>query len=150
MRVLFSTLLIVSLLFAMFMFMPTDIVSASKISDATVYIYCKTFDGEFIENGNGKIVIADSNTYKDILKSASGIDGISFSFVGGQSDIDDLQNTLKLKIVYTETVDDIVCIYGYSSLVKGSVNLDGKKINVQIAKSNDTISVGSPLILGSY
>ena len=58
---------------------------------------------------------------------------------------------LRADKIFCETIGDgIVCVYGYSPLLKGGIRVDGRKINVQIALNQGTVHIGSPLLLGSY
>ena len=54
------------------------------------------------------------------------------------------------EIVFTEETDDAVIIYAYSKKIPYEKIVNGKKVNLQIAKRNDVIKVGSPLIYGSF
>lgn len=54
------------------------------------------------------------------------------------------------EIIFTEETDDAVIIYAYSKKIPYEKIVSGKKINLQIAKRNDVIKVGSPLIYGSF
>lgn len=54
------------------------------------------------------------------------------------------------EIIFTEETDDAVIIYAYSKKIPYEKIVSGKKVNLQIAKRNDVIKVGSPLIYGSF
>lgn len=101
--------------------------------------------------GTGSIVTCRAKDYKSVRNALAGVAGESFSIE--QSDPVDLANilaVLKVEQVRSETVDGIYIIYGFSNLLVRGVNLSGAKINVQIAVSANRITVGTPLILGSY
>ena len=58
---------------------------------------------------------------------------------------------LNAKIVKTEYLEDgLVVIYAYTNLIKETVEIDNKNINIQIAQNDDYSIIGWPLILGSY
>lgn len=58
---------------------------------------------------------------------------------------------LKANIVKTEYLEEgLIVIYAYTSLIKNSVNVDDKKVNIQIAQSDEYCVIGWPLILGSF
>ena len=54
------------------------------------------------------------------------------------------------EIIFTEETDYAVIIYAYSKKIHYEKIVSGKKVNLQIAKRNDVIKVGSPLIYGSF
>lgn len=76
--------------------------------------------------------------------------GISATFEG---DFDDMQKVLKkckVAVKQEETVDGIHIIYGISESCGKPVQANGMIINFQIAIRDNVITVGSPLIMGSY
>ena len=80
-----------------------------------------------------------------------GYAGVSVSFAGDASDLEEWLELLRADKIFCETIGDgIVCVYGYSPLLKGGIQVDGRKINVQIALNQGTVHIGSPLLLGSY
>mgnify|MGYP000813345947 FL=1 len=80
-----------------------------------------------------------------------GYAGVSVSFAGDASDLEEWLELLRADKIFCETIGDgIVCVYGYSPLLKGGIQVDGRKINVQIALNRGTVHIGSPLLLGSY
>lgn len=56
---------------------------------------------------------------------------------------------LKCRVVKIEQVDDITIVYAYSPYVLKSVYLFNSNINIMIAKTNNKVVVGSPIIKGS-
>lgn len=78
------------------------------------------------------------------------------SLIGESIRIDDLEigsaiSDLKVKVINTECLDNgTIVIYGYTSKISDSVEVDNKKINVQIAHNDDYSIIGWPLILGSF
>ena len=58
----------------------------------------------------------------------------------------------KAKIVCVEQTGDTVSYYGYSSLLKGGVAVQGKKVNLHVAFSslNAHCVVGTPIIFGGF
>ena len=51
---------------------------------------------------------------------------------------------------FRQDLDGTTVIYAYSRSVSGEVVVMGSRINVQIAVSDGVLTVGSPLIAGSY
>lgn len=57
---------------------------------------------------------------------------------------------LQVKISFIETTSNGTSVYGYSNKLKGKINLNGKKVNVQIFYGEEKVVLGSPIILGSF
>ena len=65
---------------------------------------------------------------------------------GGVMRLNDL-----LSIVKTECLSSgLVIIYAYTNLINDYVEVDNKKVNIQIANIEDCSVIGWPLILGSF
>ena len=54
------------------------------------------------------------------------------------------------QIIFIETVGDTVCYYGYSKDIKYLEVIGGRKINLQVAITGNSVTVGSPIIYGSF
>lgn len=73
------------------------------------------------------------------------------SMVIDNLEVGDALNKLKARVVKTEYLEDgTTVIYAFSSLINQNVEVDGKKVNLQIANKEERYIVGWPLILGSY
>jgi len=58
---------------------------------------------------------------------------------------------LNATLVKTECLDNgLVVIYAYTNKIKDYVEVDNKKVNIQIANNDECSVVGWPLILGSF
>ena len=130
---------------------PGDFVHRVKIVGGT---YSFFYDGEtdcgerVIRNGAGSIVQCGLDR---AAEAPRGYAGVSVSFAGDASDLEEWLELLRADKIFCETIGDgIVCVYGYSPLLKGGIQVDGRKINVQIALNQGTVHIGSPLLLGSY
>ena len=76
--------------------------------------------------------------------------GETVVFTGNNQDIERLIYTKRVEVLSTQTVAGVEIIYGFSTRLMGGVLVDGEKINIQIARRGSTITVGSPLIFGSF
>ncbi len=66
-------------------------------------------------------------------------------------EVADALKTLKARVVKTEYLEDgTTVIYGISSLISTTVDVNGQKVNIQIANKDNRYVIGWPLILGSY
>ena len=117
---------------------------------ATVSIYCRSAGVDGIDMGNGKIVQCSVADFYSTLARCNDVDGFSVSFEGSAADIERIARLFDLNITSTMDVCGLHIVCGNSSKLVGGVILDGVKVNVQIAYKDGTVTVGSPLILGSY
>ena len=59
--------------------------------------------------------------------------------------------TLNAKVVKTECLDNgTVVIYAYTNKINKTVEINNKKVNLQIAHNDEYAIIGWPLILGSF
>ncbi|MGN0771569.1 MAG: YwmB family TATA-box binding protein [Christensenellales bacterium] len=84
------------------------------------------------------------------LQQAEGVMGFALKYDAGKVSENQLLSSLKAQVVKVETIGDITLYYAYSHRMNNGVSVDGKTVNVQIAVSDSSITVGSPLIMGSY
>ena len=80
----------------------------------------------------------------------AGLVGTEVSFNGDLSDVDALLARLSAVRLVHEEVDGAVVYTGYSALLKGGIRAKGRIVNFQIAFAAGVVTVGSPLIFGSY
>ncbi len=116
----------------------------------SVTLFCLQYDGDCVESGCGKIVSCLPAQLHQTLQKVGNVQGASFSFEGSISTAEKIAQKLKTQNVTKITCGNITTLCGYSQLFSGGVNIDGKTVNVQIAYCNGIVTVGSPLILGSY
>lgn len=69
---------------------------------------------------------------------------------GGEEKASEILDRLAATNVRTETVDEITVIYAFSPLLPKVVTLKGERTNVMIALTRGKMTIGSPLIKGSY
>ena len=105
-------------------------------------------NAQLIANGGGWIVEGTRDQILSLEKSY--IAGYSFRTTSGNFDTEDFLRKMKAEYSYREQTQDILCIYGYSSRLKGGVTVDGEKINLQIVVRGGIVTVGTPVILGSF
>lgn len=129
------------------------IASSYKAYEYCFYISSEVDEDDFtkvIKNGNsyvGYCNILDAPSIKKRYK----VDGESFTTTGTKVTVGEMVKTLSAKIVSQGEVDGIYTIYLYTGrLNTPSIDLFGDKVNVQIALSGNKITVGYPIILGSY
>ncbi len=103
---------------------------------------------------NGSINIVSCNAKQaDKLYSRFDKDSIvgqSFKFESTYQEFLNYTNNLDAQIVSTEKFDNITSIYCCSDKIEDSIYLSSGKVNLQIAYSNGYVTVGSPVIIGSF
>ena len=119
-------------------------------ANATVSIYCRAAGVDAIELGNGKIVECAACNFFSVVARCKDVDGFSVSFTGSEQDVTRIVELFRLKVTSTQNLDGLRVVCGNSARIVGGVVLDGEKVNLQIAYKDGVVTVGSPLILGSY
>ena len=105
----------------------------------------------YVRNGAGTIIVGTINQVSQIKQCIVGdIYGETIKIAGVYEDVDDVVDTLGIDIVKTDDFDEIRCVYGNIDGLEEYVTINGKQVNVQVAYSNGTISIGYPLIVGAY
>ena len=119
-------------------------------ADATVSIYCRETGVNGIDIGSGKIVQCSVTELSKTLARCKDVDGFSVCFEGTSYDVDRILQLFEIDVTSTYDICGLQIVCGNSSKLKGGVVLDGVTVNLQIAFKDGTVTVGSPLILGSY
>ena len=118
--------------------------------DGIIYIYCRATELESIDMGNGKIVECNAADFSTVLSKCQGVDGVSVRFNGTLSDVTRVVDMFGLTVVSSYELDGLYVTCGKSDKIAPCVIIDGNVVNLQIAYKDGVVTVGSPLILGSY
>lgn len=125
-------------------------------SKPTYNIYClsinKTSGLNFIDNGNSYIVKASLSDLNFAKSNCSHVLGESVSFVSFCTKVYEIIDFYSVDVKKEEKFDGYSCFYGYSNKIstERQVEIDGEKINIQIAFRNNILTIGTPIILGDY
>lgn len=111
-----------------------------------------------IKNAKGYEVYLQNYSSNAVIKTVdftdymflSDIKGESVKFSAEEFNQTELLNNLNAVIVFTETLDGVYCIYAYSPKIRYRQTVNGKTVNVQIAVRGEQITVGCPIIYGSF
>ena len=150
---------IVVLIFAGILLLPQNSGLLGLASGYDVGEYSFYIQGEYKKcdylfetpNGDGKILTCPVYLAESVKRGIKGeIKGESFRISGGVDKVNDIISCLGARVVKTSTVDGIYCVYLYSGKLGESVELGGERVNGQIAVSKGKITIGCPIILGSY
>lgn len=74
----------------------------------------------------------------------------SSSFEGGDKEVEALMKRLSVRIIEEQEIEGAKIYYGFSTRLRGGIILGREKVNIQIVKKESRITVGTPLIVGSY
>ena len=85
----------------------------------------------------------DYRFIKDVTGESVKISNLGF-------DVNEFFEKYNAKIVFTETTDGVVSYYGYSKDIKYQTTIGGKRINLHVAVTKDSVTVGAPIIYGSF
>lgn len=103
---------------------------------------------ESIQNGNDSIIKVYSNIQDFYTKYKKNIKGFNLYFE--TFDLTLFAKNLNAQIYRSHNVEGMEMYYGYTNMYGEWKNVNGKKVNIQIAiKDNETI-VGFPLILTGF
>ena len=80
-----------------------------------------------------------------LVKSADAV-----QFYAEEAELDAILRKIKFQQLSSENVEGIEVCYGYSPCYSSAVMLDGKKVNVQIAKIDGRVIVGFPMIMTGF
>ena len=125
----------------------TPLTFAPEGGDVEVYLQGKRDGGEY--TGYMTVISTDISGAKKLYKD-SGYMGITIRYAVDNMSEDALCRKMQARRIYEQEIDGIRCVYLYSPLINESVRIDGKVINMQIAITDSAVTVGFPLIMGSY
>lgn len=141
-----------------FIYIPSNnLVFANILKDRKEYTYqffCSSkqnFNYENVVNvGFGSIVTANQSNVNKIASKVSNVQGQSVSFVGDEkTDVQNILLTFNASVVKIQNFNNMQIVYAYSTKLEKCV-YDEDVINLQICFNNGIITVGYPIIMGSY
>jgi len=115
-----------------------------------------SFIGSAVKNGDTMILTCPPAEAPKLRNKLKNLKGESVSFAGDDADAQTVIDLYAVKTVRLETLSEgegtLTVLYGRSPYICGGVDTDGGFVNIQIAvnETAGTVTVGTPLILGSY
>ena len=106
-------------------------------------------DMNAISVGYGSIVTCDAVEVYKVKSKLKNIQGESYSFNKDDFDVDLFLQKYGIKTVKKQDLGEIEIVYGYLDKLSKFV-VENEKINLEIAVNGNHITVGYPLIMGSY
>lgn len=120
---------------------------APESKDIEVYLQGRRDGGDY--TGYMTVISTDIQGAKKLYKD-SGYMGITLRYGVDNMSEDALCRKMQARRIYEQDIEGIRCVYLYTPLINESVRIDGKVINMQIAITDSAVTVGFPLIMGSY
>ena len=76
--------------------------------------------------------------------------GESFEIKNGEITVEEILVKYNAELIFTESIEEGISYYAYSSDIPYVKTINGKKINLHIFIGKEKTVVGSPLIFGSF
>ncbi|MEG2014830.1 MAG: hypothetical protein RR086_03775 [Clostridia bacterium] len=144
-KIIFVVIFIVGLLFSI----PTTL--EDTLTDKYLCtVYCKDSSLPYADMGIYKAIECSKSQLECSIACCEEVKGISFTVSYSEENLQELKETLMLVVKNTQKLERLIVVYGYSSRLRGARVIEGRLINVQIAITDNTITVASPIILGSF
>ena len=117
----------------------------------TFYTLEKTDDSlSYTKNGDAFIVSCDANQAVQVKQKLEKILGESVRFNGDKIAGLNFISKFNYTSVLTEDVNGIFTLYAYSPKIENYVYINNKKVNIELAVNKGVVTIGSPIIVGSY
>jgi len=126
---------------------PLERVAGGKGAAVVFHLYENAEGAEF--KGSTYRVVCGIGEAEKVRSGLTGIAGVEVIFRGG-TDTAALLRKLSAVNVLREEFDDVTVYTGYSALLTGGIRLNRGIVNFQIAVSDSAVTIGSPVIIGSY
>lgn len=150
-RFLLTCLLAIIIISVMLVFMPKDFADViPQNSAATCYVYCRNTIENAINIGYGYIVKCSAAELSGVMSNCDLIDGVSLRVAADENRFWQIVEQCGLRDIKTETFSTLITVCGYCPKIRGGAYVGDDFINLQLAYSDGTVYVGSPLILGSF
>ena len=91
-------------------------------------------------------VVADKPFYPFMAK----VKGESCKVEKDDFSMQEFFESFDAELVFIEEIDGITCYYGYSEEIKFSRLVNGNLVNLQVAVAENSVTVGTPIIFGSF
>lgn len=147
-------LLILVVLFASFTYFGTNFAKMSKKIDGEVTVYSSsqtTLSGyASILNVEHYMTTGKVADIGKLVKNTDGVQGVSIKTRGSIENLNDYLKMYSANIVKAQNVDGVQIYYAYSPRLREKINVFGESVNIEIAFNNGMVTIGSPIIIGSY
>lgn len=104
----------------------------------------------FTKNGNVFFVSCNLQDAGKVKQKLSNILGESVCFKGDKVAGLNYISSFNYTSILTEDVNGIFTLYAYTPQIENFVYINNKKVNIELAVNKGVITIGSPIIVGSY
>jgi len=134
---------------------PNQLLQIATTNDAKMQIFTKQKyqiqNCTWTDYGSGFYATCDSQNAYNILSQIDNVVGVSVVFNGNENDVETISKLLNLSTIKKQDItSELTTRLGYSPSISTYSIIDGERCNVQIALHNGIITLGCPMILGSY
>ena len=128
-----------------------DNLAFGELATYTFYTLEKTDDSLcYTKNGDAFIVSCEAKKAGEIKQQLGKILGESICFKGDKIAGLNFISKLEYISILTEDINGIFTLYAYSPKIENYVYINNQKVNIELAVNNGTVTIGSPIIVGSY
>lgn len=99
---------------------------------------------------NASSLATEERLKGNVIFDARSVKGESVTYFGDAFLLSDVLEKYGATLLFSEEVGDVICYYAYSPVLPYRATLYGKTVNLQIATENQRITLGTPLIFGSF
>lgn len=121
----------------------------SNIQKVEIYSKDVCENANYIQTGVFNIYECNLQNAGMIAKNMDKLLGVAM-FMDRQLSADELLKNFNAEIIDSTQDSSLKIIYAYSPLLDNGVEIDNKKVNLQIAVGQNKTVIGSPLIMGAY
>lgn len=107
-------------------------------------------DLPYTKNGDAFVHYCDFKNASKVKQQLSGILGESVSFCGDKVDGLNFLSNFDYTTILVENIDGIWTLYAYSPKIENFVFVNNQKVNIELAVNKNIVTIGSPIIVGSY
>lgn len=151
MKKLIVFLFIISLVLGSFYFSDnTEQIFAVGGVDKVCFVSNDKFEGEFESVQCGEKFFNFCTFEEAKSKVVLVKDSDAVQFYAEEVELDAMLKQIKFQQLFSEEVEGIEVCYGYCPCYKSAILLDGKKVNVQIAKIDGQVILGFPMIMTGF
>ena len=127
--------------------MTNPLFESEKVQSVCLVVDQGVLSGEIVQCGDKDFVYLSPTEAKKCLKKYQ---TYSLQFNLENVTLQELLKLLAGKVLFCQALEDLEIYYCYTPFEQNCVYMDGKKVNMQVAISDEKIVAGFPLILTGY
>lgn len=128
-----------------------DSLDYKDVATYSFYTMEKTDESlSYTKNGDIFIVSCKAEQSGSVKQKLGKILGESICFKGDKIAGLNFISQFDYTCILTEDVNGIFTLYAYSPKIENYVYINNKKVNIELAVNKGVVTIGSPIIVGSY